>query len=364
MSNLSQPLFTGKMPPKKAVSQIAANASEEGIKLLEASKRWRNALREAERAEEPIEAVSAAVTVALDEVVTCQLSTLDKVNKAMTKSTSATKGSELATGLANKAMTLSQETHKAIMEHQEATTKQMKELSLQTKNALSHIQRLELANSETSILCKGILCLTEGKESMDDMKRSMRQVFSRLGVEGVQVEHARRMQRVKGDRGRGPAALKIRVGSVAEKLRIYDALKRATSGGADVPFEFQNEVPSYALSTHKNLHKLAQEIRRIDSNIKTRVSMGKGDHWPTLRIKRRGEALYHTAATDLLELAKANIHKANKAQAAARKVAQDNRLLYGNEEHMDTNSQASTSAGPAAAAGKIDNNNFNICNTQ
>ena len=81
---------------------------------------------------------------------------------------------------------------------------------------------------------------------------------------------------MKGDRGHAPAALKVQLRLVQDKLKIYDALKRAITEGRNLDYEFQNEVPQYALHRHKNLHKVAHKVRRMDANIKTRVSMGKG----------------------------------------------------------------------------------------
>ena len=49
------------------------------------------------------------------------------------------------------------------------------------------------------------------------------------------------------------------------------------------------------------------EIRKMDRRIKTRMGMGKGDHWPVLLIKRRGETAYKAAPKDLLDIAKGQI---------------------------------------------------------
>ena len=155
---------------------------------------------------------------------------------------------------------------------------------------------------------------------------------------------------MKGDRGHAPAAMKVQLRLVQDKLRIYGALKRAITEGTNLDYEFQNEVPQYALHRHKNLHKVAHEVRRMDTNIKTRVSMGKGDQWPILRIKRRGEATYKPAPEQLIGTARSSIAKRQKAEAAAGKAEQEESLLYGAEEHMKT-APPSSSAGPSAAAG-------------
>ena len=88
---------------------------------------------------------------------------------------------------------------------------------------------------------------------------------------------------MRGDRLAAPPTMKVMLGSLAEKLKIYDAIRVAAQSGRDIPFEIQNEIPQYALGTHKQLNKIAHEIREIDNGIKTRVTMMKGDQWPQIR---------------------------------------------------------------------------------
>ena len=152
----------------------------------------------------------------------------------------------------------------------------MQELEIRNKAATNQLQKLELAQTETTIIAKGVGPMTLGKESQDDLKRALNLAFQSLNAGGIQVEYARRLQRVKGDRGVNPPAMKVKLSNVTDKLRLYEAMKRATADANSVAYEFQNEVPAYALSSHKQLHKIAQEIRRIDKNMKTRVFDGQG----------------------------------------------------------------------------------------
>ena len=226
----------------------------------------------------------------------------------------------------------------------------MAELELRTKSALSQIQRIELARSETTVIAKGITPTTNQKETQEDLRKAFLQAIRMLNVQGINVQYARRLQRVRGDRLAAPPTMKVMLGSLAEKLKIYDAIRVAAQSGRDIPFEIQNEIPQYALGTHKQLNKIAHEIRDIDNGIKTRVTMMKGDQWPQIRMKRRGDKNYKPACKDLVEMAKQNLVKASKARAAERKAANDALLL---DEEMETEPTPSTSnaTGPASAAG-------------
>ena len=216
--------------------------------------------------EDPILAVSTAVTGAMDELVTAQIGALDKAKVAVNTANKALTGANLATGVANQAYDLANTVHVEAQERDKETTQKLKELALQAKTTLTQLQRLELARSETTIICKGVIPTINGKETQEDLAKAWGIVARQLRITDVTVEHARRLQRVKGDRGHAPAALKVQLRSVQDKLRIYDALKRAITEGRILDYEFQNEVPQYVLHRHKNLHKVAHEVRRMDTH--------------------------------------------------------------------------------------------------
>ena len=351
--------------PKAAAAKVqgaaqAAAMNDEGVKLLEASKRWRaDIIGAADNQESPLESMSSAVTGALDGIVTAQMGTLDRSRQAMTTAKKALDGASLATGVANRALEATARTETRMQEGEASTSAKIKELDLRTKNTLTQLQQLELAKTETTILAKGIIAATNGKETQEDLRRALSVVFGQLQVPEVKIEHARRMQRVKGDNMRKPPAMKIKLGSVSDKLRVYEALKRATSQGVPIPYEFSNEVPSYALNSHKSLHKVALELRRIDPQVKTRVSMGKGDNWPVLKMKRRGEAQYKPVTKELMDIARQRIYKNNKAAAAARRAQSEHALLYDAEpQPMEVQQAAQGASGQAAAPGKDTDNPF------
>ena len=258
------------MPPKRVAS---SGLTDEGLKLLKTSKRWRAEFRNLEKAEEPLEYLSTTVAGALDELASASIKTMDRTKIAIATATSANNGANIANGLANKAINLAQENFNSILA-KEATTS--KKLELRTKSALSQIQQIELARSETTVIANGIPPTTNQRETQDDLRKAFLQAIHMLNVQGINVQYDRRLQRVRGDRLAAPPTLKVMLGSLAEKLKIYDAIRRAAQSGRDIPFEIQNEIPQYALGTHKQLNKIAHEIREIDNGIKTRVNPDEG----------------------------------------------------------------------------------------
>ena len=68
------------MPPKRVAS---SGLTDEGLKLLEASKRWRAEFRNLEKAEEPLEYLSTTVAGALDELASASIKTMDRTKIAI-----------------------------------------------------------------------------------------------------------------------------------------------------------------------------------------------------------------------------------------------------------------------------------------
>ena len=260
--------------------------------------------------------------------------------------------------MAEKALSAATDARKETASMTELANKKLKERSLKTKSNLSHIQRLELARSENIVIAKGIPPCTSGKETHEELRRVVDMAFQSTGARGITVTYIRRLQRVRGDNGSAPAALRISLSNLTDKLILFDAVKRRIESGGSVPYSFQNEIPKYALGMHKQLSKIAAEIRRMDNNVKTRVNMSKGDHWPSLAIKRRGETAYKPAPQGLIDTAKKTLNEAKKIAKAERQAAappaansqndDDDLLLEDMDMGVDEPPQPS---GPAARAG-------------
>lgn len=347
---------TKKTATATSVTALLQPSTDEGTRLLEASKKWRLELRAAEKSEDPLGDISVTVTGALDELVVSQVGTMDKIRTIGQSCKRAVSGAEIANDIGKEALLEAKAARKEVTDHAELQRKRIEDLEARAKAALTRLQRMELAQNDCTVIARGIRSNVRGDNDIDAqeaLKHDVQTTLRDLNVGGIQVEHVMRMQRVAGDRGRGPPALKITLRSVADKLRIYEGMRRAARGGRNLDIEFQNAVPRYALSQHKTLHKVALEIRRIDKDIKTRVSMGKGDHWPVLSIKRKGEAAYKPAPKGLIDTAKTNLFKQIKKTNAAKKAQKEHRLLYGQEEEPMDGVHEPTAGGSNNANGNL-----------
>ena len=336
------------MPPKRSTAAASlTTATDEGTRLLELSKKWRTELRASEKSDKPYIGITASVSGALEELATCQVASWDRITAAQASSARALQGASVANDLATESMKCVKEVSALETANNIATQKQVKDLQRRTKSNLTHIQRLELERSENILIAKGVPAIAQGKETQEDLQKALRQALNTIRAGDVKVEYIRRLQRVKGDRSAIPATMRIKLGSVGDKLKVFEATRKLVAQGGNIPYEFQNEIPRYALGVNKQLHRMAMEIRKMDRGIKTRIGMGKGDHWPVLLIKRRGETAYKSAPKDLMDIAKEQIKNEQKAVAMQRRADRDADLLL-NVDAMDINDDNV----PAAAAGR------------
>ena len=137
-------------PAKKTTQKTVESATivEEGARLLEASKRWRQEIRMAAKDEDMILAVSTVVSGAMDELVTAQIGALDKSKIAVNKGNKALTGADLETGVENQAYDLSDTVQVEAQERDKETTHPPRNLTaLQSKTTLTRLQQLEGARS-------------------------------------------------------------------------------------------------------------------------------------------------------------------------------------------------------------------------
>ena len=88
--------------------------------------------------------------------------------------------------------------------------------------------------------------------------------------------------------------------------------------------------------------------------------MSKGDHWPSLSIKHRGETTYKPAPQDLIDTAKKTLNEAKKVAKAERQAAAPAATNPQNDDHAPLLEdiymgvkEPPRPSGPAARAGMI-----------
>ena len=212
------------MPPKRSTAAASlTTATDEGTRLLELSKKWRTELRASEKSDKPYIGISASVSEALEELATCQVASWDRITAAQASSAGVLQGASVANDLATESMKCVKEVSAIETANNIATQKlvQVKDLQRRTKSNLTHIQRKELDRSENILIAKGVPALAQGKETQEDLQKALRQAFNVIRASDISVEHIRRLQRVKGDRSAVPATMRIKLGSVGDKLKIF-----------------------------------------------------------------------------------------------------------------------------------------------
>ena len=322
-----------------------SNPSEAKTSLLEASKRWRaefkakNVVGQAEA-----KALSVAVTGALDDIVGVQVHTLDQVIAQNDAINHAAQGADVANKLASEAA----QNMESIQEGMEQTTNVCKEMKAgvdesirRSKSNLNHIQRLQLKETETVLICRNIESLAKGsEETYADMEAAFYAVMDFMRVE-VKINHVRRLQRVKSDKARGPATMRVQLASLGDKIKIFSGIEALIKNKVKFNFTFHNEIPPYAMNAFKFLSKIAMEVREAEPDTKTRVGILRADHWPTLTIRRQRATRYTKIDDETFELARAKFNAKAKVQADKRRKEQEEReLRQGSADRMDTsNSQ-------------------------
>ena len=99
------------------------NATDESIKLLEASKKWRAELRRIELHEENLEPLAKTVAGALEDIVTSQVGTIEQMKSLGTTAKHALKGADLAQEMVKKAVTRATENDKKFTAAMQATSR-------------------------------------------------------------------------------------------------------------------------------------------------------------------------------------------------------------------------------------------------
>ena len=55
--------------------------------------------------------------------------------------------------------------------------------------------------------------------------------------------------------------------------------------GASYEPSFHNDIPQYALGSHRHLGKIAVFMRERDRDLRTRISIQRGDVWPSITVR-------------------------------------------------------------------------------
>ena len=138
----------------------------------------------------------------------------------------------------------------------------------------------------------------------------------------------------------------MELGSTGEKRKLFEAILDHTKRGGHFEPTIHNEILQYAIGSHKYLSMVASVMRRHDHDIKTRVTILKGDTWPSISIRGRGSTGYSRLSDDDFKKAKELYLKSCKDDASRKKAPQEERKLLAD---VDMHEPSSSSRGKKEA---------------
>ena len=318
------------------------NNSDEARKfILDESKKWRASLEKAKTSKDGAKETATVMVNATDALVSAQTHTIDAVMVLQREQAVVQGGLEKA----NTAMDMLSAENTTIKDtvnrqerDQEAAAKEADKAAVRAKAHQNWLYRLQLERSQAVIVIRNLPPMTNARETYDDMEKAVLRMLKELHInrDGIRINSVRRLQRSKQDRSGDHPALRVELGGVGDKIKIYQAVDMLIKGGKRLTFQINNEIPEYAIKAYKTQCRVATHIHKRDPNIKTRVGIERGDIWPTITMKKRGGAKYGKVLEELYTRAREEVAREKKAEAEKKKKDKEDRLLEGDDDDMDT----------------------------
>ena len=308
--------------------------------ILDESKKWRTVLEKARGAKDGLKEVANTVIAANDVLVSAQAFTLEKIDQ-ISSGQGALEGGLDKT---QKAVDMLSTEHLAIKDavnknekRLDSGDKEAERLTVRAKAAQNAIHRLQLERSQSVIVIRNLAPMSTGKESYADLEVLVAKLLKDLHVnrEGIRVNTVKRLQRSKHDKSGEYPALRVELGGIGDKIKMYQAVDRMIKEGKRVVFQMTNEIPEYAIKAYKNQCRIATILRKYDRDIKTRVNIERGDLWPSILTKKRGTLRYGPVDERLYQRAKEELNKEKKLESERRRKEREDRLLSVGDEDME-----------------------------
>ena len=264
---------------------------------MDESKKWRASLEKAKSSKDGVKETATVMVNATDALVSAQTHTIDAVMMLQREQAVVQGGLEKA----NAAMDMLSAENTTIKDtvnkqerDQEAAAKEADKAAVKAKAHQNSLYRLQLERSQAVIVIRNLPPMTNARETYEDMEKAVLRLLKELHInrDGIRINSVRRLQRSKLDRSGDHPALRVELGGVGDKIKIYQAVDMLIKGGKKLPFQINNEIPDYVIKAYKTQCRVATHIRKRDPNIKTRVGIERGDIWPTITMKKRGGAKY------------------------------------------------------------------------
>ena len=215
---------------------------------------------------------------------------------------------------------------------------------------------MQLEQSATVIVLRGIRPRTQKKENYMDLEQLFQQVMQSIRVDGIRPIFIRRLPQAGANRNE-PAALKVKLLTLGDKVRIYAAFDAALKEHQHLPFGVANEIPQYALGSYKYQMRVAAEVRAKYPGTKTRVGIARNSTWPGITVKGKNEKQFTKIDEKLFEEARAEVARKQKRLSEVKRERREAALLdQGLDdddeqiEEMETQSTSGTTNRPSRQA--------------
>ena len=226
----------------------------------------------------------------------------------------------------------------------EEATKQNEALKKRVEHNTVVSHRAEMAKSANVVVCRNIRPVKAGEESYEDIEKAFWMAIKPAKLERhLSINYIGRLQKAPSDHPDAPALIRVVLGSSGQKRKLYDSVNDLIKRGASFEPSFTNEIPAYALNAHKHLSRIAAHMRRENRQLKTRVSILKGDIWPVISIKVRGQPTYVKIKDEEMQSAREAYLKAAKRESELKKEA---KLLAEDDHMMDASEPSGSGTGP------------------
>ena len=233
------------------------NNTEEARKLvLNESKKWRAALEKSKTQKEGAKDIATSMVAATDVIVSTQVFTLDTIAGVQAEQAVVREGMERT----SEAVDMLAKEHEQIQlavndseKEREAMSKGSENAALKLRAAQNALYKLQLERSQSVIIIRNLAPITSNCETYEDLEKCVGKLLKDLHVnrDEIRINSVRRLQRSKMDKSGDHPALRIELGGVGDKIKIYQAIDYMIKNGKKVAAQVNNEIPEYAIKAYK-----------------------------------------------------------------------------------------------------------------
>lgn len=282
------------------------------------------------------------VTDITDELVAAAAYTSEQLVTVNDHCTTAVNSADRALTTSVGLMKIQDSHSENLKDHEKRLDKQSKQIEQNKNRAAKNANernRLALEASQTVLIFKGVQPVAAGKESYTDLETALYKAVKVVGVrqgDGTfTINYIRRLPRPSETSGSASSSqrtrstklreqarlLRVELSSIGDKIRLFEAMTRASKAGKKFDFSVSTEIPKYALQRHKRMGRLAKILRDHEPELKTKVVIPRGKLLPVIQFKSRGSNEPYLPATSLM------MERATKTLAAELKGEEEEELL-------------------------------------